>query len=638
MKNPVYPQTLILQFITKVELRQVQLLSHNIKIATRIDLLYFSGDGYCSGDDVRKFKFHRLGYLSLSSNESTRFSIRELKSVYITSKCDFLKLVLYEPYRNEFNQYSQVGLIAVNCFGFPLQDLNPLLCNIIIQERLKALDNEKTIAAQRNEFDKAKFLKMVLDKLQQAYGYLNSLEGTQINAIKVGANDKANMVSMEMMRVRNGLLLDPSAILGAPMNIQFPVNTKQTMSSFSYKADTSLVQKQETLKRAEYRSSDNIKAKISPQSQEVLTKVRKVAERYNNSIKTEILDRLFSINKDIRLQTLDLLQEQMKSQKLDKIAIRDKDKAALAVLGISSILLADNDSRVIEKTGKLVESSILEYPFDLDKDDSIYFTHIDSLLEALTNCLANHSFRIQDRVINTLTRIIENENVSITTLIWNITKDGVERGSEIQVLGKLRLLEELVRKEGSKDKSVVSKRVIDFAISAFKHSSNVIREESKRLLNECKDVQGTEKMTELLKSLTPNETRAILSHIDNNISRECDYCGKTGIASNDALDEHLYKICPMLTNCHQCGFIIEIVNINKHLLTECREKNAYQECKNCKEPVKEEKLHEHKGCSKADPNAIRCPKCHDNVRPGTIKAWKQHILGKNCRKLNNDNI
>ena len=132
-RDPNYPQTLILQFITKAELKQVQFLSHNIKISKRIDLLYFSGDGYCYGDDVRKFKFHKLGFVSLASNENTGFSVRELKSVYVEAKCEFLKIVFHEPFRIKFNKFSQVGLISLNCFGFPLMAPNPVLCNLLIQ-------------------------------------------------------------------------------------------------------------------------------------------------------------------------------------------------------------------------------------------------------------------------------------------------------------------------------------------------------------------------------------------------------------------------------------------------------------------------------------------------------------------------
>lgn len=628
-KNPPYPQTLVIQFIAKVELRQVQLLSHNTKIATKVDLLYFGGDGYHSGDDVRKFKFHRLGYLSLSSNQSTGFSVRELKSVYITSKCAFLKLVLHEPHRNEFNQHMQVGLVALSCFGFPLQKLSPLLCNVVIQERLKAFDNEKTVAVERNEFDKAKVLKIMLDKLQQAYGYLSVLEGNRAGAVKAGAHDNANMISMEIVRIRNGLLIDPSAILGGPMSMQ-PTANSQPAHTFAYKPATVPAAKQPALARSEAPRAESL-----PQNVEALRRARKAADRYSSGIRSEVLDSLFSPSREVRLKTLDAFQEQMSSQRLEKIALGDADKAALAVLGISNILLSDEDSRVIEKTARLVEDSILRYPFDLDAEDSIYFTHIDSLLAALTNCLTNESFRIQDRIINTMTQIATSENVSLTTLVWNVTRAGVGGSTEVCVLAKLRLLEELVRQQGAREKSGVGKRLIDFAVACFKHSSAAVSAESVKLLSECRNVQGAERMNELLKSLPANEIRRILAPVKEE-ARACDYCGKTGIASDDALDWHLYKICPMLMHCLECGFILEIANLNTHLLKECREKSVYKECENCREAVRVDRwsVHKESRCSRADSSAIRCAKCHDNVRPGTMKAWKQHILGKNCRKFN----
>eukprot|EP00826_Nyctotherus_ovalis_P048724 TRINITY_DN5767_c0_g1_i7.p1 TRINITY_DN5767_c0_g1~~TRINITY_DN5767_c0_g1_i7.p1 ORF type:complete len:475 (-),score=76.82 TRINITY_DN5767_c0_g1_i7:66-1490(-) len=471
------------------------------------------------------------------------------------------------------------------------------------------------------------------DKLQQAYGYLSVLEGNRANAIKIGAHDNANMISMEIVRIRNALLIDPSAILGTLTNsigMQPAVNS-QPMHTFAYRPAAASIPKQQALARSEApRPAESL-----PQNVEALRKARKAADRYSSAIRSEVLDSLFSLSRETRLRTLEALQEQMSGQRLEKIAQGGTDKAALAVLGISNILLSDEDSRVIEKTARLVEDSILKYPFDLDAEDSVYFTHIDSLLGTLVNCLTNESFRIQDRIINTMTQIATNENVSLTTLMWNVTKAGVGASTEVCVLAKLRLLEELVRQQGAREKSSIGKRLIDFAIACFKHPSATVKAESVKLLNECKNIQGAERMNELLKSLPANEIRRILAPVEEE-TRACDYCGKTGIPSDDALDWHLYKVCPMLMHCLECGFILEIANLNTHLLKECREKTLYKECENCGEAVRVDRwnMHKENRCSRTDSGAIRCAKCHDNVRPGTMKAWRQHILGKNCRKFN----
>lgn len=49
---------------------QLQLLSHQSKIATRVELFVGSGDEYLAAH------FVRLGYLSLDSNEASQYKVR----------------------------------------------------------------------------------------------------------------------------------------------------------------------------------------------------------------------------------------------------------------------------------------------------------------------------------------------------------------------------------------------------------------------------------------------------------------------------------------------------------------------------------------------------------------------------------
>lgn len=53
----------------------------------------------------------------MSSNESSQFQARELKSVYTDVITLLLKVVFHHPFMNELNQFNQVGLVALNCMG-----------------------------------------------------------------------------------------------------------------------------------------------------------------------------------------------------------------------------------------------------------------------------------------------------------------------------------------------------------------------------------------------------------------------------------------------------------------------------------------------------------------------------------------
>lgn len=98
-----FPQEIGLSFADGlVNISQIQLLSHQSKIATRIELFVGTGDSYFDAT------YTRLGYLSLDSNERTQYKARELKSVYIRARGAFLKLVIHKCYANPQNLFNQV--------------------------------------------------------------------------------------------------------------------------------------------------------------------------------------------------------------------------------------------------------------------------------------------------------------------------------------------------------------------------------------------------------------------------------------------------------------------------------------------------------------------------------------------------
>jgi centrosomal protein CEP104 len=95
----------------------MQLLSHQSKISTKIDILVARGPSPGWSGDVSSLLFKKIGYFMLSNNESSNFQSRELKTVYIDSNAAFIKLVLHKPHMNAVNLFNQVGIIAVIFFG-----------------------------------------------------------------------------------------------------------------------------------------------------------------------------------------------------------------------------------------------------------------------------------------------------------------------------------------------------------------------------------------------------------------------------------------------------------------------------------------------------------------------------------------
>lgn len=91
---------------------KVQILSHQSKIATQIELFVGHGDSYEAA------QFRRLGYLSLNSNERSKFQARELKSVYVNAPGQYLRMLVHKCHINEVNLFNQV------CFQVTSYELN----------------------------------------------------------------------------------------------------------------------------------------------------------------------------------------------------------------------------------------------------------------------------------------------------------------------------------------------------------------------------------------------------------------------------------------------------------------------------------------------------------------------------------
>eukprot|EP00047_Mylnosiga_fluctuans_P017700 m.63777 g.63777 ORF g.63777 m.63777 type:complete len:1027 (+) comp7215_c0_seq3:64-3144(+) len=115
-----WPQEIILRLERVTRVRKVQILSHQYKIATRIELFYANPQ---AGQPVPQTEaYARLGHISLSDNVANDFKTRELKSVHIDSLALLLRLVIHKNHVNSHNLYNQVGIIAINVIGDPIDE------------------------------------------------------------------------------------------------------------------------------------------------------------------------------------------------------------------------------------------------------------------------------------------------------------------------------------------------------------------------------------------------------------------------------------------------------------------------------------------------------------------------------------
>ncbi|XP_066546753.1 centrosomal protein of 104 kDa [Amia ocellicauda] len=134
---------------------------------------------------------------------------------------------------------------------------------------------------------------------------------------------------------------------------------------------------------------------------------------------------------------------------------------------------------------------------------------------------------------------------------------------------------------------------------------------------------------------TGDDQSSVANYLDN----LCIFCGeKDDSFTEEGLDLHYWKHCPMLRRCDHCKQVVEIASLIEHLLTECDKKSSFAQCQRCTEALPKEELSDHirsKTCnpSKSEKKSNHCPLCHENFAPGD-ESWKSHLMRKEGCKQN----
>ncbi|CAH0552097.1 unnamed protein product [Brassicogethes aeneus] len=231
-KNCEYPQEIVIKLHRKCFLDCVQILAHQHLIPTQADL-YYTNDDINSSDDVTNINWEYVGYILLSDNVTANFNSRELKSANVPAhKATFVKLVLYENHKNEFNKYNQVSLIAINILGMELEHrrlsssesteekLNAILNNpeytspyddlyfimyvdTDVAKIIRDMEIKKHVAVINERFEYARKLKHAMLSLKTAGEKLGKYELEKRHAIEKEDYERARQKKMQMDEFRN---------------------------------------------------------------------------------------------------------------------------------------------------------------------------------------------------------------------------------------------------------------------------------------------------------------------------------------------------------------------------------------------------------------------------------------------------
>ncbi|KAI1231481.1 hypothetical protein IHE44_0007933 [Lamprotornis superbus] len=134
---------------------------------------------------------------------------------------------------------------------------------------------------------------------------------------------------------------------------------------------------------------------------------------------------------------------------------------------------------------------------------------------------------------------------------------------------------------------------------------------------------------------SPQSTAA---KIQEELSSVANYLDKSESFTEEGLDLHYWKHCPMLTRCEHCKQMLEIASLTEHLLTDCDKRDSFGKCPRCREAVPRDELPRHiksRICNPAKPENVanHCPLCHENFPPGE-EAWRSHLMDKDGCKMN----
>jgi centrosomal protein CEP104 len=236
-----YPQEILIQFLTPVTLKQINILSNEKRIPSMIEFYsYYPSSVSDIFTNYKQVTFDKLGYIRMDTNSKTNYKAREYRKVYINSNCVFLKLVLHKNYVNKYNVFNQVGVISVEFFGTPIHInknelyLKETIRNIefkeeeldeISQEKIKIMRTQQEEAIQKENFDEAKKLKQTIDKIKLIGKRIYELDKQKKMYINNEDFDNAKILKFEIDRLKSNLkYVDKNLSIVPYQNASFDIN------------------------------------------------------------------------------------------------------------------------------------------------------------------------------------------------------------------------------------------------------------------------------------------------------------------------------------------------------------------------------------------------------------------------------
>ena len=209
-------------------IHQIQLLSHEYKIATKIEL--YTGLLPPGETSLDRAVMRRLGHLSFDPNTASGHQARELKSVHVNVDAAILRVVIHKCHVNKLNIYNQVGVVALNVIGEPISPMDGGLgggqydglapgprpsrlagvsdlsldfdVDPVTAQKIREIHALKEDAVAREDYDEAKRLRDGINRLKAVGAKVAQLEQRKRSAIEAEDYDAAKVIKMEIDKLR----------------------------------------------------------------------------------------------------------------------------------------------------------------------------------------------------------------------------------------------------------------------------------------------------------------------------------------------------------------------------------------------------------------------------------------------------
>jgi len=257
MRFCTYPQEILLQFISPICLKQINILSHEKRISSLVEFYcYYPQDTTEVHPNYKSLFFEKLGYIRMDNNSKTNYKAREFRRVYVETNCYYLKIVFHKNYVNKFNIFNQVSIINLEFMGSPIYiQANDLILfeqlnleikdyeiDDITQEKIKIMKNLLEENIKNEDFDEAKKIKANIDKIKLFGKKLLDLENQKKKLLSLEDFESAKIIKMEIDRLKSkikhidkqiGEINHYSIILGSPNNINSSVELNKSIGIIS---------------------------------------------------------------------------------------------------------------------------------------------------------------------------------------------------------------------------------------------------------------------------------------------------------------------------------------------------------------------------------------------------------------------